>query len=372
MNQTTKRSGRSGRSGRWRLAVTHWPPAATLSRNLKILSGPSTFIFYPNVNGRRILLLGEYHDDQGRCDFNTPHADPVFEVHEWLGQLAVAGPECLDILLESNYLTASPEQSGGRPLSDFPDGIMAIEDKFQTCLTIQHQEKQQCFSDRVRFHYIDLRYLKSNGSQEVYPVARLHSMARYFGLDFRSVTDQLAQGKYRSHQRTLFMVAMGFNVNQAKTTIFMEYLDDLATQLGLEPLTDIQDYLAEYRQVVRKEMDKLAPNPNQQRFLLTLLDVLLAQAEHDSVLILTAPMDVYCLLRLFVQFDHEKLARGPVMCRQSKYDVIKNAVVYAGEAHIEVYDQFLQAYFQVKPTIAIEQPNDQKCLYFDQPFDFFA
>jgi hypothetical protein len=38
-----------------------------ISRKLKVLSGPSYFVFFPNVLEKRILLIGEYHNIQGIC-----------------------------------------------------------------------------------------------------------------------------------------------------------------------------------------------------------------------------------------------------------------------------------------------------------------
>ena len=82
-------------------------------------------------------------------------------------------------------------------------------------------------------------------------------------------------------------------------------------------------------------------------------------------------MDLYFLLRLFIIFDEKKMNRGPVYCRDLKYKEIKNAIVYAGAYHIDIYLLFLKQYFGIEPEINIQNDSDNKCLEFEKPFDFF-
>src|SRR5581483_2182367 len=90
-------------------------------RHLTVLSGPNQFIFFPDINGKRVLLLGDVHNPIGRCkqtdcdeQKNSCH---IYEIQQWLRDLAQQAPECLDIFLETQYLDLSCEnQCGGKPL----------------------------------------------------------------------------------------------------------------------------------------------------------------------------------------------------------------------------------------------------------------
>ena len=83
-------------------------------------------------------------------------------------------------------------------------------------------------------------------------------------------------------------------------------------------------------------------------------------------------MDMYVLSRLFINFDKNKMTRGPEACRPLKYQKVKNAIIYGGAAHIEFYIKFFEKYFKKVPDLYIEQHMENKCITFDKPFDFFG
>ena len=106
--------------------------------------------------------MGEAHNAIGRCKETYCEEKGTgcnfYEVHQWLGDLSKNAPECLDIFLETEYLYASnEEQIGGSPLKNFNNGIAAIKDEFKDCLTNIAKNKDRCYSDHLRFHYIDVR-----------------------------------------------------------------------------------------------------------------------------------------------------------------------------------------------------------------------
>ena len=83
--------------------------------------------------------------------------------------------------------------------------------------------------------------------------------------------------------------------------------------------------------------------------------------------------DLYFLLRLFINFDEEKMQKGPVGCRDVKYGEIKNAIFYGGRHHTRIYVEFLRKYFKVEPSIQIMgEAECMKCIELDRPFDFFV
>src|SRR5437016_863621 len=70
-------------------------------RKLQLLSGPFHFAFFPDLLGKRLLLLGETHSDQGFCSSSQcQQKQPgCYEVHTWLRDLALEAPNCLDLFV---------------------------------------------------------------------------------------------------------------------------------------------------------------------------------------------------------------------------------------------------------------------------------
>src|SRR5438128_2094085 len=67
-----------------------------LWRRLTFLSGPISFVFYPNLNGKKILLMGEQHKMLNLCSLNLCPVSKqkkkvcqIYEIHQWLKDLAI-------------------------------------------------------------------------------------------------------------------------------------------------------------------------------------------------------------------------------------------------------------------------------------------
>lgn len=89
--------------------------------------------------------------------------------------------------------------------------------------------------------------------------------------------------------------------------------------------------------------------------------------------VFSIPMDIYFLLRLFINFDKSKMLRGPIGCRGEEYAEMKNIIFYGGSYHTGIYIDFLKQHFQTEPKLLIDhRSNDNQCIVFDSPFDFFS
>ena len=75
----------------------------TSPRSLVALSGPSIFAFYPNLNGKRVLLLGEVHGDINLCGQSKDYK--VYPLDQWIYDLSYSTTDCLDLFVEDVYLT---------------------------------------------------------------------------------------------------------------------------------------------------------------------------------------------------------------------------------------------------------------------------
>ena len=68
-------------------------------RKINNLSGPIFLSYYPNLEGRRILILGERHDNESICKDKN-----VYEVHQWIKDLAENSSYEIDLFLESRVV----------------------------------------------------------------------------------------------------------------------------------------------------------------------------------------------------------------------------------------------------------------------------
>ena len=67
---------------------------------LEKLIGPVKLRYYKDLNGKRILLLGEHHDFIEPCmDFNSSNKKEK-EVDEWIEYIAINSPVCIDLFSE--------------------------------------------------------------------------------------------------------------------------------------------------------------------------------------------------------------------------------------------------------------------------------
>ena len=357
-------------------------PKKHSSRNLTVLSGPSIFTFFPNINEKRILLLGESHNVKEICEENYCEGKKanckVYEVHEWLGDLAKNAPECLDFFLEIPYVLPYGQTGGVKPLKDFNSGVSAIRDEFNQCWSYVTEKKETCYSDHLRFHYIDLRghYEFTQKLSLVYfPFAYIYLKVgptvfngAVISLDreHKTVSDE--------RKKIIFSYLLGIGRNQKARTTFNYYVSNLAEVSGMThplPWEDFNKHMTLYYKKIDKELSKMNPNIDKDKFLKILFDIYIEKSIAEPSIIVTVPMDVYFLSRLFIIFDDKKLNRGPLGCRDLKYMEIKNTIVYGGGSHIKIYVEFLRRYFEVAPKISINQPYTNKCIKLDPPFDFF-
>jgi hypothetical protein len=139
-------------------------------RRVTTLSGPRT-LRYHKIFGRRILLLGEIHNNA----VWAPESKENQEIHSWLAEMGAYAPECLDIMVEHAYwqepgLIGFPTRSSLGAFDDLEmkeelDGIetlrqMNVGNAINGCaLTAVMQTFAPCeFATRLNCYGVNLRY----------------------------------------------------------------------------------------------------------------------------------------------------------------------------------------------------------------------
>ena len=338
-----------------------------LPRQLNALSGPSTFLFFKNLEGKRILLLGEAHDTYGICTTNCQKGSQcptqIYEVHEWLSDLAKNAPQCLDIFVEQDYQTNV--QTGGKPLGEYGAPIEAVSDQFKICNNVDKTSCYSQFNNNLRYHYIDLRPLDNLSQLDYW-------MEKYPDATY-SAGNEMQQYFY-DHRQQIFDYAFGYNEDGCYYNVFLTLIGDQIKHQFDDNAFDVEDS-NKFRQTYLKYIKKQQSKTNNASFILsTLYEVYMESNEPILKLIFNIPMELYFLHRFFIIFDEKKLERGPKACWDRQFKKIINSIIYVGDAHAQIYKQFFLKLSRglIRPDIDIVNDYSNKCIQLNQPFDFFA
>jgi hypothetical protein len=334
------------------------------SRNLRVLSGPNIIWFYRNVQGKRIMLLGERHTIQTICNDQVLSKRGSFEVQDWLIQLGWNAPSCVDIFVESYYKASEDNCHKKGKLATYKDPLSAIRCDFKIHGNIPPY---------VRYHDIDLRIIE--GIE--FPMFTWFILTRNksgFGLDYIKVVN-----KYKKYTHTLINYMLTADKSQQAKLIYNEFASDMFQIIDI-PYSEnkYNSMFDKYTKLIDKEFSK--SELDRDKTLETLSSVYINTLDMWNIL-MNIPMDLYFLIRLFVKFDSSKLQRGPTGCRTRKDVVSNNVIVYSGSNHSLIYANFINNYFNKVPTFMLGDRHNQ-CIEFtsssksagalDKPFDFFT
>ena len=361
------------------VSISPRPPPIKNCRQLRMLSGPSYFVYFPVVDNKRILLLGESHYNTGLA--KTTGNNDVYEVHRWLSDLAHEAPECLDLMVETPYITRPVPIYGSWEypnLGQYQSPLEAIEDIFRSCHTTDIDKKQKCHSPMLRFHYLDFRrWNEINGVGGTYWI--------FFGIlknqpNALEIAELHLHNQYWERRGDLYNFVLGLDPRPQNQLFFEQYLsdfrhvvyDDTPETSNSYRNVDYRDFLDAFRKLTTKESHKLK-GLDWTQALQILSQLYLKMYQSIAFTLFIIPMDLYCLMRIFIQYDSTKMSRGPSGCQALTYTKNKNIIVYAGLSHIDLYRRFIEKYFEIQPTINIlDFKSGHQFIVLDPPFDFFA
>lgn len=332
------------------------------SRRLRGLSGPHVMTFFPNIMGKRILLLGERHANDTICDNSILSKDGVFEVHKWLSALSQNAPSCIDLFTEISYkkLQEKPYFQGADKYSNLKDTSSGLESIMREFMVLKNKGVSLL---QLRHHTMDVRQIENYHAITTlyFHVMRKNKKANELEKDSAIVNK--INAKYRNVKRPILMYLLGWDTPSGKMEYY-KYINELYDTFSVDR-PDIDKFQEAYFRIIQKELSKMDKSIEMNRFMETLLTVYLKTVDLWTA-ILNAPMDIYCLSRIFIQFNEAKMSRGPGGCKNPK---TQNVIVYTGANHTRVYETFLKSYFNVDPTISLK--SQVQCMEFPE-FDFFG
>jgi len=334
------------------------------SRHLQYLSGPSSLVFFTNIAGRRILLLGEAHHSRQLCDANILRKKGAYEIQKWLIDICENSNTCVDVLTETPYKhnIKLKECDSNKSLKDYNNPLYAV-----TC-ELEKLKKTRKLPEYMRYHNVDLRRYKDI----VFPSMRLYELfVSNVAISSDKKYDEI-KNYYKKNKVSILSYILSIDRSIYARSAYHYMLSSLLSMYGQELDKEMNSNLEEqYFSSIDKEMNKIDEDTihNKRRFLYTLLDIYLPQ--NMFIAMMVVPMDLYLLLRLFVKFDENKIHResNPKGCILSK--IVKDAIVYTGSAHSRTYRVFLEKYFNASPSLVIGAGSKSQCLKLND-FDFFS
>jgi hypothetical protein len=356
------------------------------SVSLNYLSGPNIFVFFNNVSGactgnirdvllkqngtvlgKRVLFLGEHHNIKGVCNDLILKKEGAYEVQDWIVQLCKSTNECIDLFTETPYgstIDTIVNCGGRKKISEFPDSMSAIVCKLANLGgTI----------DNLRHHNIDVRkrggLLEQNGTGLLLPGTELYNIVSTNKHDINYKKYQSIRANYEAHKVRILSYLLTIDKSGYAKTTYHAHLELLFELYGQKFDVQRAEVIEmKYFASAEKELRKMDPaiSDNKQRFLYTLLSIYLQQDMFIGLML--PPMDLYFLTRLFIKFDENKMGRTVEKCQNS--DVIKNAIIYTGAGHTQIYRSFFEKFFNVQPTLVVGAGGKTQCLKLHQ-FDYF-
>jgi hypothetical protein len=396
-------------------------------RNLRILSGPHEAFFH-RIAGKRILVLGEVHQNKA---WAPEHHDNQ-EVHTWLAEMAAFAPQCLDIMVEifhypGGFRPRQPHTTESNEIiewdrntipslreGNFESGLPAIRKTFEPC---KSTSRLNCFGKSVRYHNVDMRNLfLMNAMNNLMDPSNVvdDDDPGLLSLDVQLVKNNFHGGRTYSQlcarNSDMFFMKLG-NLTQFDEDEFRELSEGICryiatgdpsyrmhsirmTEMMIDAAMKIDPSMDRYKlssdqhdeylrrtimtkmQKTRNKVDTSTANHILEHLLNTTFDAFL-MSKIDlglSIFVHNFVVDYYCMLRMFMKFDANKMALGPEGCRKDENRNTSNVIFYAGHKHARNISNTLKLMGSLcKIEILATEPYDKNHMWvtFDPPFDFW-
>ncbi len=321
------------------------------SRKLKKLSGPCSFTFFSEPN-LKILILGEVHDLENICK-KSKH----YEVQDWLFDLSMDAPECLDIFLEEDMNSHQRARNIPR-FKNVSSPLEAILEQFDDLL------KQKQISHTTRSHFVDVRTCCKDNKY----FDKLVQLALDQALDEKDNQDfnhrwNLDLPKIRNYYLG-FESSKNRDSYELMTRQYISEVFQMVYNYSISPndLDDMHEEMEKVRSLIKRQLRKSL------LFVPKIKEVLTKWNLSNLLSILNNGLDIFLLIRVFSKFDKSKMNRGPLYCQMFQYP--KNLIIYCGDAHQEFITFFVKEYFGIIPKKQLKC-GTSKCLQFNPSFDFF-
>lgn len=385
-------------------------------KQVKTLNGVCYFSFFKNIYGRKILLLGNSHNNANLCDPKIRDIKNVYDVHTWLFDLAGITSNKLDIMLEVPFIDEIMQQQldddeyyhasqrnmpKTAPFADLKPGnrydpVTMTNFAFYNYYTYDKKHIIDRNSN-LRYHYCDIRddvfesplrifmnptIFNTDKPTEPLYIHILQQLNTYFVTEMSKLTHDEIFGimryvikndaTFKETYDVLLLKFVKYQLQYApKPLLFSMYHTEVDERRLIEDDTHI---LHRYWRIFEKRIRKLdqslpkyfvidGKNMDMMDALINVYMTLQLPPILEKIkwyFLVSYPTDVYTLLRLFTQFTSG----------ESK-EIINNAVLFGGAYHSIIYTSFIKAISREEPLISIDNIQlNNECTELQVPFNF--
>lgn len=300
------------------------------------LSGVTSFKWYRDVAGKRVLLIDEEDLFGQECTGKSVH------VTQYIDTLIKEIPEgkCLDIFLELPY---------GKGLSDVsgkPKNLQKVVSNFTgTVSKITRALKRK----RVRVHNTDLTSIQKSKEVELFGLVNFMYGTTECNFGSETCLDDLPSLKQiKGMIDYLLFVDRKVNVKHALKVF------DILGKHKKENVDKLKGWVLVYDKIIAKELSKMDTTlMSTERLLKNLRDVYFEIIESNSddiermfQIMSLVPVNLYNLARMFIKFDESKKRSA---CPDAK---VENIIIYSNVAGgSTVYQRFFENLFALTPDV---------------------
>tara|TARA_B110000208_G_C11741469_1_gene420098 strand:+ start:64 stop:1467 length:1404 start_codon:yes stop_codon:yes gene_type:complete len=360
--------------------------AIEISNKLKIkkIIGPITFYLWditcPNGVNKKILMMGDYHDNVlSTCKKEKTCLDlPNFI--EWIINKS---NKCLDFIIER------PPNQLSRPLfipnktgfdvkihvggfKKNAEVLPQLEEYFYGCAfhsrgdLLEKNDKLKCQHKNLRYHNFDVRFSYDDSDNAIFE--RNDGYLDVIIGKWKEVDERLYN--HSTDYSILADYILGLPIKN-KDKLDRILYKCIADSKSPKDFIKIKEHMNEFRKLIRKEYLKYKKTSKQyfskKLDLLKIIKEIVRKSyleklkdrdeEHDELTLLFT--DLYTLSRIFMEFktNKNKRDRSPELCKIVKsgnktINISPNKVIiFAGDDHIQVYNQVLEQAFGKKSLL---------------------
>ena len=234
------------------------------------------------------------------------------------------------------------------------------------------------YKNNIRFHFWDLRTMESSNDL-------LKNLGGFLP-DLNSKTEEGKQYRLKTHMyfielsdESYFDLIMYLTINQDTENGLDKFIEmkKIYRSVYKGGLTDkqINNLIFLNQRLFKKQFKKSIFKNNFEKFnRIFKKHFVISDIEKDYDLLYTAFTDLYCILRMFKEFDRTKILRGDD-CDDNNH--FQNIIYFGGNIHSNRVNNIIRDYFNIKPIVSknnfsmLNTADGYRCVKFDKPYQFF-
>lgn len=307
---------------------------------LNCLSGPTCLVLFKPNTETKILLLGEEHKV-----FNKLYKyKNVYPIHRWIYDLINNLNEQIDMLLEITPFKYETAKNGYNVISEYNKELEDYNAPLSSIISIFSNVN----NDNFNLYPVDLRDM----------IFKNKNPLLYVFINKDMFLTNLNNKFVKNNRKNIINYFIGYKTDEKTHLIFNKFIEMLfLRQTNINYKKEMNDYI-EKMKLITDELMLSVINFNKNKF----YDSYLFAIErtfyrygiaYDNIIdnLFMSQIDMFCILKLLKLIESTK-----------------NIIIYTGEDHTSIYNDFLIHYFDKDPELV--KISTDAHIIFDTPFNF--